>query len=98
MHYFNAIKTVVSGSKEAGQTGDDLQEIAILREQDKRELIAVDELLANGELDRKVFVYQYQLSDGRTKDLREGAGGGAFRTYDHPVTSPSGISISTFGI
>jgi hypothetical protein len=74
----NAIKTVVSGSKEAGQTGDDLQEIAILREQDKRELIAVDELLANGELDRKVFVYQYQLSDGRTKDMREGAGGGNY--------------------
>jgi len=68
----NAIKTVVSGSKEAGQTGDDLQEIAILREQDKRELIAVDELVANGELDRRVFVYQYQLSDGRTRDMREG--------------------------
>jgi len=68
----NAIKTVVSGSKEAGQTGDNLQEIAILREQDKRELIAVDELMANGELDRRVFVYQYELSDGRTKDLREG--------------------------
>ncbi|MHC4229373.1 MAG: hypothetical protein ACYSWW_22985 [Planctomycetota bacterium] len=68
----NAIKTVVSGSKEAGQAGDDLQEIANLREQDKRQLIAVDELVANGELDRRVFVYQYNLSDGRTKDLREG--------------------------
>lgn len=68
----NAIKTVVSGSKEAGQAGDDLQEIAILREQDKRRLIAVDELVANGELDRRVFVYQYELSDGRTEDMREG--------------------------
>ena len=68
----NAIRTVVSGSKEARQTGDDLQEIAILREQNKRELIAVDELVANGELDRRVFVYQYELSDGRTKDMREG--------------------------
>jgi hypothetical protein len=72
----NAIKTVVSGSKEAGQTGNDLQEIAILREQDKRELIAVDELTANGELDRTVRVYQYQLSDGRTIDMREAGGSG----------------------
>ena len=59
-------------SKEADQILNDKREIASLRQQDKRKLIAVDELTANGELDRRVFVYQYQLSDGRTKDLREG--------------------------
>jgi hypothetical protein len=75
---WDAIKTVVSGSIEAGQTGYDLQEITKLREQDKRELIAVDELVANGELDRRVFVYKYQLSDGRTKDMREGTGDGNY--------------------
>ena len=68
----DATRTVVSGSEEAGQAGNDLQEIAILREQDNRKLIAVDDLVVSGELDRRVFVYQYQLSDGRTMDLREG--------------------------
>ena len=47
-----------------------------LRQQDKRRLIGVDILMANGELDRRVFVYQYRLSDGRTMDMREGAGRG----------------------
>jgi hypothetical protein len=59
-------------AKEADQILNDKREIANLRQQDKRKLIAVDELAANGELDRRVFVYQYQLSDGRTMDLREG--------------------------
>jgi hypothetical protein len=68
----NAGTTVDIDPKEADQTLNDKREIAILRQQDKRKLIAVDELTANGELDRRVFVYQYQLSDGRTKDLREG--------------------------
>ena len=68
----NAIKTVVSDGRDAEQTRNDLREIATLRQQDKRQLIGVDELVANGDLDRRVFVYQYQLSDGRTKDLREG--------------------------
>jgi hypothetical protein len=58
--------------KEADQILSDKREIAALRQQDNRKLIAVDELTADGELDRRVFVYQYQLSDGRTKDLREG--------------------------
>ena len=68
----DATRTVVSGSDEAGQAGNDLQEIAILRQQASRKLIAVDDLVASGELDRRVFVYQYQLSDGRTMDMREG--------------------------
>lgn len=54
------------------QTRKDLQEIEILRQQDKRQLIRVNELLVNGKLDTRVFVYQYQLSDGRTMDMGEG--------------------------
>lgn len=68
----NEVTTVVSDPKEAEQILNDKQEIANLRQQDERKLIAVDELTANGELDRRVFVYQYQLSDGRTMDMREG--------------------------
>ncbi len=68
----NAIKTVVSDENEAEKTRHMLREIAVLRRQNKRQLIAVDELTANGELDRRVFVHRYQLSDGRTMDLREG--------------------------
>jgi hypothetical protein len=64
--------TVDIDPKEADQILNDKREIANLRQQDKRELIAVDDLVANGELDGRVFVYRYQLSDGRTKDLREG--------------------------
>jgi len=66
------IKTVVSGSEEAGQTGDNLQEIANLREQYKRQLVGVKELTANGELDLRVFTYQYELPDGRTMNIGEG--------------------------
>ncbi len=66
------VKTIVKDAKEADQILKDKREIATLRKQDKRKLIGVDELVANGELDRRVFVYQYQLSDGRTMDLREG--------------------------
>ena len=68
----NEVTTVVSDPKEAEQILNDRREIANLRQQDKRKLIAVDALVANGELDRRVFVYKYQLSDGRIKDLREG--------------------------
>lgn len=53
------------------QTRNDLQEIEMLRQQDNRKLIGVDELVANGKLERRVFTYQYQLSDGRTRDMRE---------------------------
>ena len=58
--------------KQADQILKDKREIANLREQDNRELIAVDELVADGELDRRVFVYRYRLSDGRTRVIREG--------------------------
>ena len=66
------VKTIVKDAKAAVQILKDRREINNLRQQDKRHLIGVDELMANGELDRRVLVYQYQLSDGRTMDLREG--------------------------
>ena len=53
------------------QTRRDLQEMKLLSEQGKKQLIGVDELLANGKLERRVFTYQYQLSDGRTMEMRE---------------------------
>lgn len=66
------IKTVVSGSEEAGQSGADYQEVAKLREQDKKVLVGVRELTADGELDLRVFTYQYELPDGRTMNIGEG--------------------------
>jgi hypothetical protein len=68
----NEVTTVVSDPKEAEQILNDRLEIANLRQQDKRELVGVKELMANGELDLRVFVYQYKLSDGRTLDIGEG--------------------------
>ena len=70
--------TGVGHTTDTEQERKDILEITSLRQQDKRQLIAVDELMANGELDRKVFVYKYQLSDGRTIDLREGTGDGNY--------------------
>jgi hypothetical protein len=63
---------------------DDLREWAALRKQGKGQLVAVDELTANGALDRLVYVCRYQLSDGRTMDMREGAGNTTL-----PVLSPA---------
>jgi hypothetical protein len=70
--------TVDLDPREAIQILNEKREIATLRQQDKRKLIAVKELVANGELDIRMFVYQYQLSDGRTKDIAEGTGEGNY--------------------
>lgn len=43
-------------------------------------MIGVRELAARGELDMRVFVCRYQLSDGRTMDIKEGVGGKFFLT------------------
>jgi hypothetical protein len=71
-HSQNAVRTVVNDGTDAEQTRNDQREIVILRQQDKRQLIGVKELTANGELDLRVFRYQYTLSDGRTRDIGEG--------------------------
>jgi hypothetical protein len=57
------------------QTRRDLEEIESLRQQDKRELLKVEETITDGTLRMRVHVYKYELSDGRTIDNREGAGG-----------------------
>jgi len=57
------------------QTRRDLEEIELLRQQDKRELLQVETMMTDGTLEMRVHVYKYELSDGRTIDMREGAGG-----------------------
>ena len=57
------------------QTRRDLEELELLRQQDKRELLKVEETMTDGTLRMRVHVYKYELSDGRTRDMREGAGG-----------------------
>jgi hypothetical protein len=62
------------------QTRRDLEEIESLRQQDKRELLKVEETMTDGTLEMRVHVYKYELSDGRRIDMREGGEGtgGAF--------------------
>ena len=61
------------------QTRRDLEEIEFLRQQDKRELLKIEETLRDGTLAWKVHVYKYELSDGRTIDMREtGVGAPAY--------------------
>jgi len=54
------------------QTVRDLEEMKILSQQGKRELLRIKETITgNGRL--KTHEYRYQLSDGRIKDMGEGA-------------------------
>jgi len=57
------------------QTRKDLEEIELLRQQDKRELLKVKIMTADGTLEMRVHVYKYELSDGRTIDMPEGIEG-----------------------
>lgn len=57
-----------------GPIPDDLREWASLRKQGKGQLIGVDDLTVNGQFGRRLFVYRYQLSDGQTLEMPEGAG------------------------
>jgi len=68
----DTIRTVVRDPKEAEQILQESREIANLRQQNKRKLIGIKELKANDELDIRVFVYRYKLSDGRTREISEG--------------------------
>ena len=60
------------------QTRKDLEEMEILRQQDKRELLKVEITMTDGTLEQRVHVYKYELSDGRTIDMREGVPGGEY--------------------
>jgi hypothetical protein len=57
-----------------GPIPDDLREWASLRKQGKGQLIGVDDLTSNGQFVRRLLVYRYQLSDGRTLEMPERAG------------------------
>jgi hypothetical protein len=50
-------------------------EMKVLSEQGKKELLKVEEILRDGAIAWKVHVYKYELSDGRTKEIREGGDG-----------------------
>ncbi|HUU18513.1 MAG TPA: hypothetical protein VMW72_15285 [Sedimentisphaerales bacterium] len=55
-----------------------LEEMKILSDQGKKELLKVEEMMTDGTLELKVHVYRYELSDGRTIDQREGGSEGAY--------------------
>ena len=55
-----------------------LEEMKILSEQGKKELLKVEETMTDGTLEMRVHVYRYELSDGRTIDQREGGPEGAY--------------------
>jgi hypothetical protein len=72
--YSEDLETVVTlGDDEVTdveQTRRDLEEIELLRQQDKRELLKVREATI-GTSRIRAHEYRYQLSDGRTKDMKE---------------------------
>jgi len=55
-----------------------LEEMKILSEQGKKELLKVEETMTDGTLEMRVHVYRYELSDGRIIDQREGGPEGAY--------------------
>ena len=57
------------------QTRQDLEEIELLYQQGKRELLKVEIMMTDDILEIRTHVYKYKLSDGRIIDMREGAGG-----------------------
>jgi hypothetical protein len=60
------------------QTRTDLEEIESLRQQGKKKLLRVEETMMDGTVEMRMHEYRYELSDGRTSDMREGVkwGGG----------------------
>ena len=57
------------------QTVRDLEEIKLMRQQDQRELLKVEEILRDGTIAWKIHEYKYELPDGRTEDMREAGDG-----------------------
>jgi len=60
------------------QARRNLEEMKILSEQSKKELLKVKILMADGALEMRGHVYRYELSDGRTIDQQEGGSEGAY--------------------
>jgi len=67
-----------NGVTDVEQTRRDLEEMKILSQQGKKELLRVEETVMNGTVEMRMHEYKYELPDGRTKDMREGVkwGGG----------------------
>lgn len=53
------------------QARRDIEEMRLLSEQNRRELVKVVRIDVNGELERKMLVYKYCLADGRTLEIGE---------------------------
>ena len=53
-------------------------EMKTLSEQGEKELLKVEITMTDGILEQRVHVYKYELSDGRTTEMREGVAGGAY--------------------
>jgi hypothetical protein len=56
----------------------DLEEMKSLSQQGKKKLLRVEETMMDGTVEMRMHEYRYELSDGRTNDMREGVkwGGG----------------------
>jgi len=72
------ITTDANGVTDVDQKAADLEEMKVLSQQGKKELLRIEETAINGVADMIVHEYRYALSDGRTSDMREGVkwGGG----------------------
>jgi hypothetical protein len=68
------IQMDANGVTDVEQARTDLEEMKILSQQGKRELLRVKETII-GAYRLKTHEYRYRLSDGRTKDMGEGANG-----------------------
>jgi len=69
------------------QARRDIEEMKLLAEQGRRELVKVVRIDVNGEMERKMLVYKYRLADGRTREIGEippgNAGGGTLTGPQH---------------
>jgi hypothetical protein len=65
------IRMDANGVTDVEQTRRDLEEMKILSQQGKKELLRVKETRMNGTVALRTHEYRYTLSDGRTKDMGE---------------------------
>ena len=75
---FNVTVTLDDEITDVEQARRYLEEMKILSEQGKKELLKVKILMAYGALEMRTHVYRYELSDGRTIDQQEGGSEGAY--------------------
>ncbi len=64
--------TISAGPQTTGeQAAEYAQELALLKQQGRRELVGAVELAVNGQHDGRVLSYEYHLSDGQTRQMGE---------------------------